>query len=169
MAAPSSTWLEEPWTVGQAIVYGTLAVGVLDGLAACVMALARGSTPFRLFQAIAYGLLGRETYSGGWPTMLLGLLLHFIVALGVASTYVVVSRFAPDLARRPLLYGPFYGLAVYFFMNLVVIPLSAIGASRLAVSGMLIHLVFVGPPAALAAAKAPLASPLAAGPASSAR
>jgi hypothetical protein len=152
-----TSWLERPWTVGQAIVYGTLAVGVLDGLAAIITFGLRGTTPDRVFQGIAFGLIGRATYTGGWPTVLLGILLHFIVALGVVAVYVAASRAAPALARRPLVFGPIYGMVAFFVMNLVVIPLSVIGTVTLrwpgAINGLLIHALLVGPPAAVAAAK----------------
>jgi hypothetical protein len=71
---------------------------------------------------------------------------------------VAASRAVPALARRPLLFGPLYGIAAFFVMNLVVIPLSAIGTVIIrwpaATNGLLIHALLVGPPAALAAAKA---------------
>ncbi len=158
MANRLAAWLEQPWTAGQAIVYGTLAVGVLDGLAAIITAGLRGTAPPRLFQGIAFGLLGRDTYSGGAATALLGLALHFIVALGVVSTYLAVSRAIPALAQRPLLFGPLYGIAAFFVMNYAVIPMSVIGRVIVswpgAVQGLLIHALIVGPPAAMAAAKA---------------
>jgi hypothetical protein len=157
MATRLAAWLEEPWTVGQAIVYGTLAVGVLDGLAAIISAGLRGTAPPRLFQSIAFGLLGRDTFSGGAATALLGLGLHFIVALGVVSTYLAASRVLPVLAQRPLLLGMLYGIAAFFVMNYVVIPLSVIGRVVVqwpgAIQGLLIHALIVGPPAAMAAAK----------------
>jgi hypothetical protein len=158
MAERFTAWLERPWSVGQAILYGTLAVGVLDGLAAIVAVALRGTSPYRLFQGIAVGLLGRASYEGGWSTSVLGLALHFVVALGIVSTFVVASRVLRLLAERPLLVGPLYGVAAFFVMNLVVIPLSAIGTVILrwpaAIGGLLIHALLVGPPAAIAAAKA---------------
>lgn len=157
MTREFSAWLDRPWTVGQAIVYGTLTVGVLDGLAAVITAGLRGTRPDRLFQGIAFALLGRASYSGGWRTVVLGVLLHFIVALGIVAIYVVASRLVPGLARRPLLLGPLYGIAAFFVMNLVVIPLSAIGTVIIrwpgAINGLVIHALLVGPPAAIAAAK----------------
>lgn len=158
MAHRFIAWLEEPWTAGQAIVYGTLAVGVLDGLAAIVTAGLRGTAPPRLFQGIAFGLLGRDTYSGGAATVLLGIALHFIVALGVVSTYLAATRLMPALAQRPLLFGPLYGIAAFFVMNYAVIPMSVIGRVIVqwpgAIQGLLIHALIVGPPAAIAATKA---------------
>lgn len=150
-------WLDRPWTVRQAILYGTLTVGVLDGLAAMIMSGLRGTRPDRLFQSIAFALVGQASFSGGWPTVVLGVVLHFVVALGVVTIYVSASRLVPALARRPLLLGPVYGIAVFFVMNLIVIPLSVIGTVIIrwpaAVNGLLIHALLVGPPAAIAAAK----------------
>jgi hypothetical protein len=152
--------MDRPQTVGKAILFGTLVVGVLDGLDALVFFGLRGATPTRIFQGIAAGLLGRDAaVSGGLPTALLGLVLHFIVAGGVVGTYVMASRLLPALARWPLLYGPLYGIAVFFVMNLVVIPLSAIGGPvRFSpvglVNGLLIHALVVGPGSAIAAARA---------------
>jgi len=158
MTGRLATWLDRPWTVGQAILYGTLTVGVLDGLAAIITSGLRGTPPDRLFQGIAFALLGRASYNGGWPTVLLGVLLHFVVALGIVGAYVAASRLAPALARRPLLLGPLYGIAAFFVMNLIVIPLSAIGTVTVrwpaAINGLVIHAVLVGLPAAVAAAKA---------------
>jgi hypothetical protein len=158
MSGRFAAWLDRSWTVGQAILYGTLTVGVLDGLAAIIMSGLRGTRPDRLFQSIAFALVGQASFSGGWRTVVLGVFLHFIVALGIVATYVAVSRMVPALARRPLLLGPLYGIAAFFVMNLLVIPLSAIGTVVLrwpaALNGLLIHAVLVGPPAAIAAAKA---------------
>jgi hypothetical protein len=158
MAERFTAWLGKPWSLGQAIGYGTLAVGGLDALAAIVTFGLRGMTPYRLFQGIAVGLLGRASFEGGWSTSALGVVLHFCVALGIVTTLVVASRFLPALARRPLLVGPLYGVVAFFVMNLVVIPLSAIGTVVLrwpaAINGLLIHALLVGPPAAIAAAKA---------------
>jgi hypothetical protein len=151
-------WLDRPWTVRQAILYGTLTIGVLDGLAAVITSGLRGTTPDRLFQGIAFALVGRASYSGGWQTVLLGIVLHFVVALGIVTIYVSASRLVPAFARRPLLLGPVYGIAAFFVMNLIVIPLSVIGTVIIrwpdAINGLLIHAVLVGPPAAIAAAKA---------------
>ena len=111
----------------RAIALGGLTVGVLDGLDALVFFGARGVPPIRIFQAIASGLLGRDAYQGGIATLLLGVALHFLIATTVVAVYVTASRQIALLNTRPLFFGPLYGIAVYLVMNLVVIPLSAIG------------------------------------------
>ena len=141
-----------PRTAARAILYGALAVGVLDGLFAATLGALKSVGPVRIFQSVASGLLGRDSYQGGLPTALLGLILHFFIAFCVAAVYYGASRQLTPLARRPFVYGPFYGVAVYFFMQNVVIPLSAIVPRPPTVQGILTgaigHVFFVGLPAA---------------------
>ena len=140
-----------------AILWGTLVVGTLDAIDALVVFGLRGSTPIQIFQGIASGWLGRASFRGGLSTALLGVLTHYFIAFAIVATYFVASRRLPRLTRRPLICGAAYGAAVYFFMNLVVIPLSAIGAVRfspvLFANGILIHMFGVGIPSALFAAR----------------
>jgi len=146
-----------PWTTGRAVLLGTLAVFVLDGIDALVFSALRGVSPMRLFQAIAFSLLGRDTYTYGLPSALLGVLLHFSVALGIVSVYILVSRWLRPLREYPFLFGPLYGIAAWLVMNFVVLPLTLIGHPRLAwpsvVNGILIHMFGVGLPAAFAASR----------------
>ena len=70
------------------------------------------------------------------------------------ATYFAVVRALPILNRRPFLAGPLFGLAAYFVMNYVVVPMSAIGSGphpggAVLVNGLLIHAFGVGLPAAL--------------------
>jgi hypothetical protein len=146
------------WTTGRAIALGTLAVGVLDALDAVVFFGMRGAPPGRVFQGIAGGLLGRASFEGGVPTVLLGVTLHFVVACGIVSTYVIVSRRVEGLRARPWLFGIPYGVVAYFAMNRIVIPLSAIGHAPAFsfwpfVNGILIHALVIGPVSALAASR----------------
>jgi uncharacterized membrane protein YagU involved in acid resistance len=139
------------------ILLGTLIIGTLDGLDAIVFfGLRSGASPVRIFQSIAFGLLGRRSYSGGVATAALGLAIHYFVALGIVATYFLLSRRVSLLTRRPVLCGAIYGIGVYFFMNRVVIPLSAIGPQPFVlapfINGILIHIVGIGIPTALIAA-----------------
>ena len=138
-----------------ALALGTLAVGTLDGLDALLFFGLRGVPPVRVLQSIASGLLGPAAYQGGRATAALGVLLHYLIAAGVVSTYVLASRRLPALARRPLLLGPLYGLAVFAVMYGVVLPLSAASARMpsgvVLLNALLIHALGVGLPSALAA------------------
>lgn len=114
-------------TTSQAVLFGTLAVGTLDILDAFIFNWFRsGVTPGRILQFIASGLLGREAFAGGTGTMALGLLLHYFIAFGVVTVYVLASRRLPILAQRPFVFGPIYGLLVHFTMHYVIVPLSAV-------------------------------------------
>ena len=80
-------------------------------------------------QGIASGLLGRSSFQGGAARWILGLVLHFFIALSMtAYYYYTASRKLPFLKEYPLICGLFYGMALYLVMNLVVVPLSAIHA-----------------------------------------
>ena len=80
----------------------------------------------RVLKFIASGLLGAAAFQGGAAIAALGLALHFVIALGAAAVYWAASRRIAFLATHPVPSGLLYGVAVYFFMNLVVIPLSAV-------------------------------------------
>jgi len=149
----------------EAVVYGGLIVGAFDAIDAVVFFGLRGATPVRVFQGIAAGLLGRASSQGGLRTALLGLAIHFCIALTIVATYYLASRSLPILTRRPVLCGALYGVFVYFFMNRIVIPLSAIGPQAFSlanfINGIAIHLLGIGVPAALFVARtapAPLSS-----------
>ena len=141
--------------MSRAILFGTLAVGVLDLADALIFFGLRGARPTRIFQSIAAGLLGRASFSGGVPTAFLGIILHFFIAFLIVTTCVVASRWVPLLRARPILSGMFYGIGVYLVMNLLVLPLSAAGRPTfvpvVVLNGVLIHMFGVGVPSCLAA------------------
>jgi len=138
-----------------AVAWGGFACGVLDITAALLVYGYFGAKPLRLLQGIAGGLLGPRTYSGGISTALLGLLCHFVIAFSAAAVYVGASRIMPFLVRHAVFSGALYGVAVYFFMNRVVVPLSAAAkfpySFKMMVIGVVIHIFCVGLPIALAA------------------
>ncbi len=143
---------EQPRTL-KTILYAGLAVGVLDGIAASVNAGFSGVSPVRVFQYVASGLLGRAAFDGGIPIAVLGLLLHFVVALGASTVFVAASRFLPFLTRLPFVFGPVYGVIVYFVMREIVSPLSLTNPGTPTTKGtvimIIIHILVVGLPIAL--------------------
>ena len=101
--------------------------------------------------AIAGGLLGRQAFQGGVGTYILGVLLHFFIALSAATIYYAASRRLVFLNEHPLVCGLFFGAAVEEVMNLAVLPLSALharGPYKLhdLLLGLLVHMVVVGLP-----------------------
>ena len=140
------------------ILVGGGIAGVLDGLDAVLYYnWLSGVAPSRLFQFIASGLLGARSFSGGWYTILLGVVLHFTVAMGAATVFYLSCRTVPALTKQPWLIGPAYGLVVYAVMHYVVVPMSAVAARKSPMSGMELadqlfsHMFFVGLPIALMA------------------
>jgi hypothetical protein len=142
-------------STSRALLYGTLAVGILDLLDALVFFGLRGVQPIRIFQSIASGLLGRAAFSGGMGSAALGVALHFFIAFLIVAVFFLASRRLPALVRAPILSGLIYGIGAYIVMQYVVIPLSAAGTGRFSwpvfVNGVLIHMFGVGLPASLAA------------------
>ena len=140
------------------IVLGGVTAGVLDILDAFVVTTINGGTPVRVLHAIASGVLGRDAYQGGVPAAGLGLGLHFLIAIGAATVYLLASRQLPVLLRRPVICGLTFGLAVWVFMYYVVLPITfgrpnTIPALPLLVNQLAIHAVGVGLPIALIAAR----------------
>jgi hypothetical protein len=136
-----------------AIVYGGLVAGVLDFLAASINAYLRGTSPVRVWQYVASGLLGPASFSRGYGSVLLGVLCHFVIAFGAATVFFFASLRFPILIQRAVIFGIVYGVVVYFFMSRVVVPLSAARTFPFSVqgliTGLLIHIVCVGLPIAL--------------------
>jgi hypothetical protein len=112
----------------KSILLGGFLAGVLDGLDAVVF----------------FGLT-------------MGVLLHFTVATGSATVYYLASLELPGLVRKPLTFGPIFGLVVYIVMYYVIVPQSAVPKttrpfSALELANELVaHMFFVGLPIALAA------------------
>jgi len=147
-----------PLGLGRGILYGGLAVGVCDALDATLFTLALGGNPMRAWQAVASGFLRKEAYEGGMATVLLGLLIHFFIATCVATVYLLAARRLPMLWRKPWIWGPVYGVGVFFFMYFVVInivfPTHKPFELPTYLNGIIGHALLVGLPAALVARKA---------------
>ena len=127
--------------------------GILDGLSAIVVFGWFGASPARIFKGIAFGVLGPAALTGGTLAVIIGVIAHFTVAFGAATTYYGISRLRPAINDYPLVVGPLFGAAVHLFMNFVVIPLSAIGPRPIVwvpfLAGLVVHLVVVGPSIAI--------------------
>ena len=109
-----------------AVLWIGLIAGVLDITENIVFNAFRGITPWRIFQFIASGLFGRHSYQMGWNSVLLGVVIHFAIALTWTAVFYVAATKFRVLTRRPVLSGLIYGLVVYVVMNFVVLPLTAI-------------------------------------------
>jgi hypothetical protein len=147
----------------ETILYGGLAIGVLDFLDASIFfPLYYGITFQQVWWGPASGILGREAArAGGWNTAILGIFLHFVVATCIATVYFLFSRNISFLIRHPVVSGIVFGVIANFVMQCIVIPLSARASSPTAVfnepigsmlNSIIGHALVVGLPVALIAA-----------------
>lgn len=108
------------------ILWIGLVAGTLDITENIIFNAFRGITPWQIFQFIASGLLDGRSFQLGWASVVLGVVIHYAIALiWTAIFYVAATRFNV-LSRRPILSGLLYGVLVYAIMNFVVLPLSAV-------------------------------------------
>jgi len=109
---------------GQAILTGWLLCGVLDITAACVQAwIQAGRTPTTVLKGVASALWGRAALDAGPGMAVIGLAMHFTVALTATLVFYALSRQVALLRTAPLLIiGPLYGVVVFAAMNYGTLP-----------------------------------------------
>jgi hypothetical protein len=133
-----------------AIGVGGAIAGVLDLMQACVL------FGWDIPLAIAGGLLGKQAFTGGAGTYVLGVALHFFIALSAAAIYYGASLKLTYLRESWVVCGLFFGAAVEEVMRLVVLPLSALHAKgpyelKDLLLGLRVHMVVIGLPVAWSA------------------
>jgi hypothetical protein len=151
--------------VHQAVLVGGLCLGTLDALFAIAFWVPKGASVGGVFRSISAGLLGKAAQGGGLPVALLGAGLHYLIATSMVLAFTLASRRWAWLLARPVACGVVYGVLLYFFMNFVVLPLSAAGMQKFdnvawVALSILMHAVF----GVIAAFAAGLAAPTSAAP-----
>jgi hypothetical protein len=128
----------------QPILLGGAIAGTLDLSGAFTTAWLRtGTTPVQILHLVASGLLGRASFSGGAKTAVLGAALHYFIATTFTAVYFVASRKIKFLTDQPIVAGLLYGIAVYLFMNFVVLPLSNVQRGTPTLTGRLIGMLVI--------------------------
>lgn len=107
-----------------AVVLGGLVAGTVDIGAAMLIS---GKSMGFILQFIASGVLGKASFEGGMGTIVLGALLQWAMSLIIAAIFVLASLKLPWMRRRWAAAGLAFGVATYFVMTYVVVPLSAVG------------------------------------------
>jgi len=136
------------------LIAGGIVVGSLDITYAILFWSFRGVAPTRVFQSVAAGVLGRNSFNLGMKSALLGAALHYFIAFSIVIVYYVASKWIPLLIEHAVICGIVYGIGVYIVMNYVVIPLSNAARPKtfnlLWVScSVVVHMFLIGLPAAL--------------------
>lgn len=160
MSEPSSVTARMKRRAVAATLTAGLIAGILDITAAFLVYGRYGAQPIQILQGIASGILGPGAYNGGSKTAVLGLALHFLIALGAAAVFYVASRMLKFLTRHAVISGFLFGIAVYFFMQYVVLPMSAFhkGPSSMSMTliGIVVHMFCVGLPISLTIRRFPI-------------
>lgn len=137
-----------------------LIAGTLDALAASIQFYLRtGNSPAGVWRYVASALLGPSARTGGSGTVVVGLLMHFGIAMGWTILFFAAASRWRTLRAHPWVVGPLYGVFVWAMMTRVLVPLTRIGPpgpfnlSQAAMAAAII-VVCVGTPIALGARRA---------------
>jgi hypothetical protein len=144
--------------LGTAILVTWIVSGTMDGTAAVIQySINGGKTPEIIFKYIASAVIGPSAYKGGVPMILLGVLFHYIIALGFTLFFYWLYPHISFLGKHPIISGFLYGIFAWSITNLVVVPLSKIGKFpahlNKAVVALLIIMFCIGLPISLMANK----------------
>lgn len=99
--------------------------GALDLAFAMAYATGAGASPVRVLRSIASGLMGAgESTLTPYASALLGLSIHFGLSFVAAAAIEAVLRRHPALGKTLATTSIAAGLSMFFFMQLVALPLS---------------------------------------------
>ncbi|AHF16987.1 hypothetical protein [Niabella soli] len=138
------------------IIKAGILAGTLDISAAFLhFYIVTGRNPLFVLQYIASGLAGKSAFESQAPMYLLGLLLHYCIAILFTLFFFFIYPKVGLLHKNKWITAVLYGSFVWCVMNLVIVPLSQIGTfpskpSSIATS-LLILILCIGLPLSVAA------------------
>jgi hypothetical protein len=135
----------------KAILFLGVLVGTLDILGATIVYQAH---PAQIFKAVASGAFGVGTaFSGGATMVVWGIIFHYIIAFAWTVAFFFIYPLLPILWKNRFVTGTLYGVVIWVFMNIIVLPLSAITPGPFNVTaaaiGALILILAIGIPLAI--------------------
>ncbi|MGX7666390.1 DUF1440 domain-containing protein [Flavobacterium pedocola] len=138
-------------TIFKQILTTGFIAGLLDGLAAVIF-LGKMNAE-RVFKFISSGIFGEKAFTGGYEMILYGALLHFLIAISFAAFYYFIMNRIISFTNNKIIKGLIYGLFIWGFMNLIILPLSNTPQFPLnfigALKGIVIIILCVGLPISL--------------------
>ena len=108
----------------KSIFWGGAVAGVLSLSATLIFWYFRGIRSSLVLQSIASGLLSDIAFMGGSTTAVIGALLHFVIAFGVATVYCLLAHKLSFMNRQYFIAGPIYGIVIYLISTMIILPLS---------------------------------------------
>lgn len=142
-----------------AILLAGVIAATCDMIFACTFnGLRSGVSPERVMQFIASGWVGYDAArAGGAATAALGFVSHYFILIVAAALYFVPLKRSQWMRSNSVAAGALYGVCIYAFMHLVVLPLSNAPALKPNWVGMSadfsMHVLVIGPAIALSLRK----------------
>jgi hypothetical protein len=130
-----------------------LLVGLLDILAAFIsFYLSTGKSPLIVLKFISSAVMGAHAYNDGVVSVLLGLVLHFVVAFLFTLFFFLLYKPLRLYAYNTYIIAIVYGSFIWLVMNRLVLPLTSVKQSSFqlweAAKAVMILVVMIGLPLA---------------------
>jgi hypothetical protein len=140
----------------RAIALATLVAGTLDIAFAMILTVTFGGKIGNMLRYVGSGPFPAATEMGS-AGAIIGLVTHFTLIAVMAAIFVFAAWQRSVLVEKPVTWGILYGLATYFVMNWIVVPLrfdTPLPLRPLSIATQLsAHILLVGIPVALIAAR----------------
>ncbi|MFT3746931.1 MAG: hypothetical protein QM768_01380 [Agriterribacter sp.] len=139
------------------ILLAWIIAATADALAAIVVYawILNKTTVLQIFQGIASGIFGKDAFNGGTETAIPGLLLHYFIAFCWVILYFLLYPRFKFLQKNIIISAVIYGLFIWLFMNVIVLPLTFGRAPALTMNniftGSIILMFAIGLPVAIIA------------------
>jgi len=107
------------------IIFAWLVAGTLDISYAIITwgPMFGKATAAQILQGIASTLIGKDALTGGAPTALIGLAMHYGISLAWTTFYFFIYPHIPLLARNKWVSGIVYGVFVWGMITILIVPL----------------------------------------------
>ena len=100
-----------------------LFAGTLDIIAACTQAYLKTNTmPSQVLKYVASGAVDPKNFSNDTMLAVVGLLVHFTIAILFTFFFFFLAKQIPSLVKYPILIGILYGVFVWGTMRFIILP-----------------------------------------------